>query len=63
MAENRKRMTIFESVKMLKIVYEGGKLLSFIRNPLSYAVRTVCAVRRTVNNKKKGLKKWKRIIR
>lgn len=53
MAEKRKRMTLFESIKMLKIAYEGGKSLSFIKNPLSYAIYTVRTVRRTINGQKK----------
>lgn len=52
MAESRKRMTLFEKIKMLKIVYEGGKSLSFIRNPLSYAIYTVRTVRRTVKKER-----------
>lgn len=50
-------MTFFEGIKILKIVYEGGKSLSFIRNPLSYAIYTVRTVRRTVNGKKERSKK------
>jgi len=46
-------MTLFESIKMLKIAYEGGKSLSFIKNPLSYAIYTVRTVRRTINGQKK----------
>ena len=53
MAEKRKRMTFLEAVRMVRIVYEGAKSLSFVKNPLSYAVHMVHAVRRTINGQKK----------
>ena len=53
MAEKRKRMMLLEAVRMVKIVYEGAKSLSFVKNSLSYVVHMVHAVRRTINGQKK----------
>lgn len=53
MAEKRKRMTFLEAVRMVRIVYESAKSLSFVKNPLSYAVHMVYSVRRTINGQKK----------
>ena len=57
MAEKRKRMTFLEAVRMVRIVYEGAKSLSFVKNPLSYAVHMVYSVRRTINGQKRRNKK------